>query len=198
LPPPHTRPRRRKSARRPGRRSTPYTKETKAFHGWPGCKRRRKRDGGEAIRELRSRALAQAARGDYSIRGKAGEKEHAPIEGQKISKVTKEGTIIYQVGQEAIRDRGVALDMTGGVSDETLLMSLKMACRRFGNRIQVEGDESFRKRVSEIIKTANLNIVITNIPRAKPIESPEHHCKMHSWIQEQDNRNPQSHDGLER
>lgn len=69
---------------------------------------------------------------------------------QKADSITKEGTVIYRVGECAIRDNGKALNISNGLSPESLKAALEMACQKFGPCIAVAGTELFKKAILQV------------------------------------------------
>ncbi len=100
----------------------------------------------EAIEALRKRAFSLAAKHQNTLRG---EKPAAPgiIPGEKVEGVTKHGTVIYDLGADAVRDDSERFTIGNGATRETDIMALKLAQRRFGNLIFVEGDYAFKERM---------------------------------------------------
>ncbi len=100
----------------------------------------------EAVEALRQRAFSLAKRNGAALRGKKpGEPEIIP--GQKIRGVTKLGTVIYDLGSDAVRDDGDSFRISRGASAGTDIMALQLAQRRFGNVIFADGDYAFRERM---------------------------------------------------
>ncbi len=100
----------------------------------------------EAVEALRRRAFALAKKNGAALRG---EKQGEPtlIPDQRIRGVTKLGTVIYDLGTDAVRDDGESFRVSAGASAETDIMALKLAQRRFGNVIFADGDRAFRERM---------------------------------------------------
>lgn len=97
----------------------------------------------EAIEALRKRAFSLAKENGAALRGK---EAAAPgvVPGEKITDVTKSGTIIYGVGKDAVRDDGESFRVGIGATLETDIMALRLAQRRFGDVI---GDNAFHRRM---------------------------------------------------
>ncbi|BAF73380.1 TraI/MobA(P) family conjugative relaxase [Sulfurovum sp. NBC37-1] len=66
-----------------------------------------------------------------------------------ISKVTKQGNAVYQVGKNStVTDKGDHLKLSlESKSDEAMLQSLKMAVAKYGNTLDIQGNLEFKKRV---------------------------------------------------
>lgn len=72
--------------------------------------------------------------------------------------VTKQGTILYNVGGEVVRDNGKGFYCYGQTRQETLVMMLQMTAKRFGSVIDVSGDEVFRSRCVKAAADAGLRV----------------------------------------
>ena len=100
----------------------------------------------EAIETLRKRAFSLTKVNGTVLRG---EKVTAPriMPGEKVDCVTKCGTVIYDLGADAVRDDGQSFRIGNGATRDTDIMALKLAQRRFGNVIHVDGDSAFQDRM---------------------------------------------------
>ena len=100
----------------------------------------------EAVEALRKRAFTLAGKTGAALRG---EKNADPeiLSDQKIDGVTKLGTVIYDLGADAVRDDCESFRISAGATPETDIMALKLARRRFGDTIHVDGDRLFRERM---------------------------------------------------
>ncbi|GHS90633.1 hypothetical protein FACS1894139_04420 [Planctomycetales bacterium] len=76
----------------------------------------------------------------------------------KIDTVTKQGTLIYCVGDEVIRDRRDEFFATQDISQNNAIMFLKMAQSRFGDRLNITGDEEFKDKMVAAAVAGKLNI----------------------------------------
>jgi hypothetical protein len=61
--------------------------------------------------------------------------------------ITKMGTIIYRVGDSAIRDDGTRLRVSLGADQAALKSALRMAIDRYGERIAVNGSDAFKEKI---------------------------------------------------
>ncbi|MDA6574855.1 conjugal transfer protein TraI, partial [Escherichia coli] len=78
--------------------------------------------------------------------------------GLKPDSVTKEGTIIYRVGESAIRDGGKRLDVSRDAGDDGLHAALLMAKHRYGDKLTVNGSFEFKKRIVAVAAARELNV----------------------------------------
>ncbi|MDR0867395.1 MAG: relaxase/mobilization nuclease domain-containing protein [Planctomycetota bacterium] len=76
----------------------------------------------------------------------------------EIDTVTKQGTLIYRVGKEVIRDRRDELFATQDINQDTAIMFLKMAQSRFGDRLNITGADEFKQKMVEAAVAGNLKI----------------------------------------
>jgi hypothetical protein len=68
--------------------------------------------------------------------------------GGGVDSVTATGTVVYAVAGGSIRDDGKRLRLPGpGVSDAAAEALLRIANARYGARLGVDGDESFRAHI---------------------------------------------------
>jgi hypothetical protein len=61
--------------------------------------------------------------------------------------ITRKGTIIYRVGASAIRDDGARLKVSRDADQAAVRCALRMAVARYGNRIAVNGSDSFKEQI---------------------------------------------------
>lgn len=111
----------------------------------------------EALKTLRQRN-AQAARKQANIVHGDQVKKDGRIPGLKPDSVTKEGTIIYRVGESAIRDGGKLLDVSRDAGEDGLHAALLMAKHRYGNTLQVNGSFEFKKRIVAVAASRELDV----------------------------------------
>ena len=107
----------------------------------------------EALAALRRRAFALAKKGNAFLA-----KNAEPSNDWPVDTVTKQGTVIYAVGKEVIRDRGESFHVSTDAQIETLTMAMQMAAKRSGNVLTLSGDESFRNRCLAAAVSCKLNI----------------------------------------
>jgi molybdopterin converting factor small subunit len=109
----------------------------------------------EALEALRGREATTGLAGN-TMAGKGAQKPfEAPFQRDGI---TKRGTIIYKVGDSAVRDDGDKLKVSRGADDAAMLAALRMAQERYGDRITVNGTAEFKERIARAAATANLAI----------------------------------------
>jgi len=73
--------------------------------------------------------------------------------------VTRQGTIIFRLGESAIRDEGNALRVSTGADQVAVQAILRMAVERFGNRITVNGSKAFKKQIVIAAGTEKLQVI---------------------------------------
>lgn len=111
----------------------------------------------EALKTLRQRN-AQQARKEANILHGDKVKKDGRIPGLKPDSVTKEGTIIYRVGESAIRDGGKRLDVSRDAGDDGLHAALLMAKHRYGDKLTVNGSFEFKKRIVAVAAVRELDV----------------------------------------
>ncbi len=111
----------------------------------------------EAVDALRKRAFSLARSGGAALRGDK-EVESGPAPDQKIDGVTKHGAVIYDMGNDSVRDDRDSFRISAGAAPETDIMALTLAKRRFGNVIHVDGDRAFRERMVRAAVNGNVYI----------------------------------------
>ncbi|HFR8143234.1 TPA: TraI/MobA(P) family conjugative relaxase [Salmonella enterica] len=108
----------------------------------------------KALEALRAREAAQGLKGN-TIRGSGQAKPgHAPV----MDNITKKGTIIYRVGNSAVRDDGDRLQVSRGATVDGLQAALRMAMERYGSRISVNGTAEFKEQIAQAAVAAKLNV----------------------------------------
>ncbi len=100
----------------------------------------------DALEALRKRAFTLAKKGNASLRGEV-PGEPSLIPGQRIDGITKRGTVIYDLGRDAIRDDGDAFRLGNGAVPATDILALQLAKQRFGSVIFADGDRAFKARM---------------------------------------------------
>ncbi|AVX40759.1 TraI/MobA(P) family conjugative relaxase [Yersinia massiliensis] len=112
----------------------------------------------EALSALRSRESRQKLKGN-TVTGKQADKNNStPISDITPDNITKTGTIIYRVGDSAIRDDGDSLKVSRGASQDGLEAALHMAIKRYGENISVNGSDEFKEKIVQAAVKAKLNI----------------------------------------
>lgn len=87
----------------------------------------------------------QRGTGGNTIVGNGVSQGAAGSEGQ--DSVTKNGTVIYRFGTGAVRDDGHKLGLSIGADQATMLAALRMAIQRYGDRIAVNGSDTFKEQI---------------------------------------------------
>ncbi|EKT4485770.1 relaxase/mobilization nuclease domain-containing protein [Shewanella algae] len=107
----------------------------------------------DALNALRNREATQKLKGN-TLKGDAVQAEPKAT----IDTITKKGTIIYRVGNSAVRDDGERLQVATASNQTSVLAALKVAMDRYGNRITVNGSPEFKARVIKAAVDGNLSI----------------------------------------
>jgi TraI-like middle domain/MobA/VirD2-like, nuclease domain/Large polyvalent protein-associated domain 7 len=130
---------------------------------WADWLRRKATEGdGAALAALRAREAAQELKGN-TLTGQKRRVNGAPDATNAISampdSITKKGTVIYRIGTSAIRDDGVRLAVSRGVTPAGLEAAMRMATQRYGNRLTVNGSDEFKDRLAKV--AANKGLPVT-------------------------------------
>ena len=72
--------------------------------------------------------------------------------------ITKKGTIVYRVGNRAVRDDGDRVQVSDEVDRETATVALRLAIARFGSRINVNGSEQFREQILRVAVANRIDV----------------------------------------
>lgn len=115
---------------------------------------------GDALNALRSREVRQNLKGNI-FTGK-GIQRSEPNSEIKPDNITKTGTIIYRAGTSAIRDDGERIKISRGSSEEGIAAALRMAMKRYGECISVNGSETFKEQIVQVAAQLKLNIIFDN------------------------------------
>ena len=107
----------------------------------------------EALAALRAREAATGLMGN-TVGGQAGAKRK--VVGAKHDSITKKGTVIYCVGDSAVRDDGDKFKVSRGADQAGLEAALRMAIARYGSGITVNGSAAFKEKIVQVAATANL------------------------------------------
>ncbi len=77
-----------------------------------------------------------------------------------ISKITKQGNAVYEVGKNStVTDKGDHLKLSlESKSDEAMLQALKMAVAKYGNTLDIQGNLEFKKRVLVVTQKYDLKV----------------------------------------
>lgn len=119
-------------------------------HTWLSWLQEQAKDGrAEALNLLRKRAFVLLRKAGRGIRG--GEESPSTTDcslSQKdVDAVTKRGTVIYRVGDDALRDDGASIRLAKTASTDTAALALRLARKRFGDVLRIDGDRAFRDMI---------------------------------------------------
>ena len=109
----------------------------------------------EALAALRARDGATRLMGD-TLASRNGIKGRTSM--AKPDSVTKQGTIIYRVGRNAIRDDGDKLKVSRGIDLGGIEAALRMAMERYGSCIKVDGSNAFKEQIARAAVALNLTV----------------------------------------
>lgn len=114
----------------------------------------------DAVRMLRKRAYRLASKGS----GISGESIIDSSTDKKIpiSHVTKQGTVIFKIGSDAIRDDGQKITLSKQSSEESTIMALRMAQKRYGKKLTVTGSAELKERIVRAAAAARLQVIFTD------------------------------------
>ncbi|EAI9929530.1 hypothetical protein C5535_08425 [Campylobacter jejuni] len=93
---------------------------------------------------------------------------------ENVDYITKEGYAVYKNGFNKAIDKGEMLKVSliqNGDDKEFLLNSLLMAIDRFGNHLNITGDENFKRNILEVANDYNLNVSFADPQMQKIHES---------------------------
>ncbi|SFK98026.1 Relaxase/Mobilisation nuclease domain-containing protein [Nitrosomonas aestuarii] len=65
-----------------------------------------------------------------------------------IESITKSGTVIYRIGSTTVRDDGKRLHIPSSAADTSFADILRVAAKRYGNRLLINGDDDFKKAIA--------------------------------------------------
>ncbi|OJW51149.1 MAG: conjugal transfer protein TraI [Alphaproteobacteria bacterium 41-28] len=104
----------------------------------------------EAIQgNVEALAVLRACEGTRCLKGNTvqgeGQPRHGPI--PVIDTITKKGTIIFRAGMSAVRDDGNKLQVSREATFDGLQEALRLALKRYGNRITVNGTALFKAQI---------------------------------------------------
>ncbi len=72
--------------------------------------------------------------------------------------VTKRGTVIYNVGKDALRDDGESFRVSRDASLDASILALTVAKQRFGNVLRLDGDSAFCDRMIRAAVTGQVPV----------------------------------------
>jgi len=108
-----------------------------------------------ALAALRARSTVHGLPGDT-----VGGSGRVPAAGGYLpcDSITKNGTVIYRFGSTAVRDDGGKLTVSRGATEEGLQATLRMAVRRYGTLLRVNGTADFRAQIVQAAVGARLAV----------------------------------------
>jgi hypothetical protein len=115
----------------------------------------------DALKILRGRAFGLARKAGAAIRGEQTDKRQLfsnDLISSFVDTVTKHGTVIYSVGNDALRDDGESFRVSRDASLDTAILALKVAKQRFGEVLRLDGDTAFRDRMIRAAATGKVSI----------------------------------------
>lgn len=115
----------------------------------------------EAIRTLRARAFGLARKAGAALRGDSAAGP-ALLPGGAVDGVTKRGTVIYRVGDDALRDDGDSFRVSRAAGLDTAILALKLARERYGDALRIDGDRAFRERMLQAAVAGRVGIRFTD------------------------------------
>ncbi len=96
-----------------------------------------------------------------------------------IETITKTGTVIYNAGSTAIRDGGNKLVIFGNVAKDKIVEALKEAIKKFGNKLTINGTDSFREKVVQVVVAKNLDVTFDDEALEKRRQDIQNDKKSH-------------------
>lgn len=85
----------------------------------------------------------------------------------QLDNITKKGTIIYSIGESAVRDDGKFLEISRNAPPQNLEILLRMAVQRYGSCLSVNGSEQFKKRIIYTAVKARINVTFDDLASEK-------------------------------
>jgi hypothetical protein len=130
---------------------------------WADWLRRKATEGdGAALAALRAREAAGGLRGNTLIGQKRRFSRSTYLANARIDGITKKGTIIYRIGASAIRDDGAKLALSRRATEAGLEMAVRMALRRYGNRLTVNGSDEFKAQIANVAAKKRLPVTFAD------------------------------------
>lgn len=108
----------------------------------------------KALVALRAREAAQGLKGN-TVMGQR-RQSNSPLTAP--DHITKQGTLIYRIGNTAIRDDGKALKVPRNTSQDRLIVVLQTAAQRFGHTLAVNGTSEFKEQIACAAAAGNLAV----------------------------------------
>lgn len=112
----------------------------------------------DAIEVLRQKA--QKSHAKYGIKGQ--EPPSAAIDTDRLDCVTKNGTVIYKMGECTVKDDGKQLNISRGITLDSLKDVILMAREKYGRCITVNGSDVFKKTVARIAVRNKIDVTFSD------------------------------------
>lgn len=109
-----------------------------------------------ALKALRARDSARGLKGN-TVAGPT-VTANTTLSGLQPDSITKQGTLIYRIGNASIRDDGKALQISKDAPSDALLAALTAAIQRYGQTLSVNGTSAFKTQVAELVAERRLPI----------------------------------------
>ncbi len=102
----------------------------------------------EALAVLCSRNIRKGEVQGNHVSGDQYHHDHQPD--QSVTKsITRSGTVIYRIGATTVRDDGKRLHIPSNATNDSLTNILQVAIKQYGNRLSINGDDTFRKAIAQ-------------------------------------------------
>ncbi|WP_417663138.1 TraI/MobA(P) family conjugative relaxase [Pseudomonas sp.] len=126
----------------------------RSWHDW--LQEHARQGDANALAALRARVCASGLKGNTL----GGEAAAAPSPSTALppNNITKQGTLIYLIGEAVIRDDGRALQISRHAKPATVIAALQLAAQRFGQSLSVNGSAEFKQQVLELAAQEHLTI----------------------------------------
>ena len=85
----------------------------------------------------------------------------------QVDSITKQGTIIYRVGNSTVRETQNTLEVSRLTSIEDVGKVLELSVMRFGNGIAIYGDDAFKQQFKSIAANGNLPCQLQDTAKAE-------------------------------
>ncbi|CAI10575.1 TraI protein of DNA transfer system (plasmid) [Aromatoleum aromaticum EbN1] len=112
----------------------------------------------DALAALRGREAAQGLKGNTIAGQGATKSERAHVQ----DNITKKGTIIFRIGQSAVRDDGDKLQVSRDATREGVQAALRLAMERYGSQITVNGTPAFKAQIIRAAVDSQLPITFAD------------------------------------
>lgn len=126
---------------------------------WADWLQRKAQEGNtDALDVLRQKA--QKSHAKYGLKGQ--DPQSTTIDTERLDSVTKNGTVIYKMGECTVKDDGKQLNISRGISLDDLNDVILMAKKRYGRCITVNGNELFKKTVARVAVRNRLDVTFSD------------------------------------